>query len=126
MNLRRGFTLVELLVVVAILGILAAGVLVAINPIEQTNKARDSTAVVKAKEFTSGCERYYASNGVFPASCAALETANELIANSCATLTGGLPPVTVNAANCSATFTPRSTFYLGKCGATCSIPGDTI
>ena len=126
MNLRRGFTLIELLVVVAVLGILAAGVLVAINPIEQTNKARDATAITKAKEFTSACDRYYASNAVYPANCTALETAKELIANSCTTLTGGIPPVTVNAGNCSATFTPRSTFYLGKCGATCDIPGDSI
>lgn len=40
---RKGFTLVELLVVVAILGILMVAVVVAINPLEIMKKGRDST-----------------------------------------------------------------------------------
>lgn len=40
---RKGFTLVELLVVVAILGILMAAVVLAINPAEIMKKSRDAT-----------------------------------------------------------------------------------
>ena len=40
---KKGFTLVELLVVVAILGILMAAVVLAINPVEMMKKSRDST-----------------------------------------------------------------------------------
>ncbi len=40
---KKGFTLVELLVVVAILGILMAAVVLAINPAEIMKKGRDST-----------------------------------------------------------------------------------
>ncbi len=40
---RKGFTLVELLVVVAIMGILMAAVVLAINPAEMMAKSRDST-----------------------------------------------------------------------------------
>jgi len=41
--LKKGFTLVELLVVVAILGILAAILILAINPAEAQRKSRDAT-----------------------------------------------------------------------------------
>lgn len=42
-GVRSGFTLVELLVVVAILGILMVAVVLAINPVEMMKKGRDAT-----------------------------------------------------------------------------------
>lgn len=42
-NLRKGFTLVELLIVIIIVAVLAAVILVAINPAEQRAKALMST-----------------------------------------------------------------------------------
>lgn len=41
-NLKKGFTLVELLIVIAILGTLAVVVLIALNPIQQLARTRDS------------------------------------------------------------------------------------
>ena len=37
-----GFTMIELLVVISVIGILATAVLSSINPIEQINKGRDT------------------------------------------------------------------------------------
>ncbi|HTK03762.1 MAG TPA: prepilin-type N-terminal cleavage/methylation domain-containing protein [Alphaproteobacteria bacterium] len=61
-----GFTLVELLIVIALLGTIATIVIAAINPIEQANKARDSKYTADASQMVSAIERFYASNSQFP------------------------------------------------------------
>ena len=65
-NLKKGFTLVELLIVIALIGILSVAVLSTINPIEQTNKARDSALKNDASEILGAIERYYASQSTYP------------------------------------------------------------
>lgn len=62
----RGFTLIELLVVLGILGILAAGLLAAIDPFEQLKKGRDTNMRNTAIELTNGFTRYYATHGGLP------------------------------------------------------------
>lgn len=64
--LARGFTLVELLIVIALLGIIAVIVIAAINPIEQSNRARDAGYKADASQLLSAIERYYTSRGDFP------------------------------------------------------------
>jgi prepilin-type N-terminal cleavage/methylation domain-containing protein len=59
----KGFTLVELLIVMAVVAILAVGVLVGINPIEQINKAKDTSANKMASQLLSAFQRYYISYG---------------------------------------------------------------
>lgn len=61
-----GFTLVELLIVIALISILAVAVLATINPIEQTNKARDARVQNDAAEVMNAYERYYASLYRYP------------------------------------------------------------
>jgi len=61
-----GFTLVELLIVIALIAILSVAVLATINPIEQTNKARDAKYKNDAAEVLGAYERYYASQNVYP------------------------------------------------------------
>jgi prepilin-type N-terminal cleavage/methylation domain-containing protein len=64
--LAQGFTLVELLIVIALLGVIATIVIAAINPIEQANKARDAGYKNDASELVSAVQRYYASQSNFP------------------------------------------------------------
>ncbi|MDP4009408.1 MAG: type II secretion system protein [Candidatus Shapirobacteria bacterium] len=63
---KRGFTLVELLIVIALIAILSVAVLATINPIEQSNKAKDSTVQNDAAEVMNSYERYYANAQKYP------------------------------------------------------------
>lgn len=65
-NKSFGFTLVELLIVIALIAILSVAVLATINPIEQSNKARDAKFKNDAAEVLSAFERYYASQNNYP------------------------------------------------------------
>jgi prepilin-type N-terminal cleavage/methylation domain-containing protein len=66
LSLSKGFTLVELLIVITIIAILSVAVLSTINPIEQANKAGDSRNKNDAAEILSAVERYYASKQAYP------------------------------------------------------------
>jgi prepilin-type N-terminal cleavage/methylation domain-containing protein len=77
---QAGFTMIELLIVIAILGILAIAVLAAINPIEQINRGRDTGSRSDAEQLISAIDRYYAFNGYYPWQTGAADTANVAIA----------------------------------------------
>ncbi|OGM09000.1 hypothetical protein A2W13_00640 [Candidatus Woesebacteria bacterium RBG_16_36_11] len=61
-----GFTLVELLIVIAILAIIALIVIAAINPIEQANRARDAGMKADSSQMVSAIDRYFAARMEFP------------------------------------------------------------
>ncbi|OGD83364.1 hypothetical protein A2775_01350 [Candidatus Curtissbacteria bacterium RIFCSPHIGHO2_01_FULL_39_57] len=54
-----GFTIVELLIVIAIIGILAAAVMVAINPGKRTAQARDGVRKANLKTIATALQTYY-------------------------------------------------------------------
>jgi prepilin-type N-terminal cleavage/methylation domain-containing protein len=66
MQRQKGFTLVELLIVIALIAILSVGVLATINPVEQRNKAVDANISNDAGEVLNAYERYYANNSAYP------------------------------------------------------------
>ena len=65
-NRQQGFTIVELLIVIVVIGILAAISIVAYNNV--TAKARDSQREQDIKTIAKALEMYYVDNGGFPPS----------------------------------------------------------
>jgi prepilin-type N-terminal cleavage/methylation domain-containing protein len=97
----QGFTLVELLIVIALLGVIATIVIAAINPIEQANRAADAGKKADASQLVSAIDRYYASHSKFPW-------------NNC-TGTGCTPLVAK--VDSELVFTPADSVGIGLCGA---------
>ncbi len=64
----RGFTLIELLISISIIGILAAIVLVIINPTTVRSKVRDSQRVNDLKSMQAALELYISDKGAYPVS----------------------------------------------------------
>lgn len=66
-NIKKlGFTMIELLIVIAVLGILAVAVLSAINPIELMNRGRDTGSKSDVEQVASAVDRHYTARGYFP------------------------------------------------------------
>jgi general secretion pathway protein G len=61
---ERGMTLIEIMVVITILGLIAAAVGVAVVP--QLNKAKKDKAALDIKSLESGLKLYYTQKGKYP------------------------------------------------------------
>lgn len=69
---RKGFTLVEMLIVIAIIAILASVALVSVGGVRQS--ARDTKRVSDMSKLQQQLEVYYSQNGSYPADRTAFET----------------------------------------------------
>lgn len=108
---RTGFTLIELLVSIGILGVLAAVVLVAINPTKQLAESRNGVRRQDSKTILSALQQYVIENGALPsgidttlrmigtdsAGCAvACPESGDTTADACIDLQSPLVPVFVS------------------------------
>ena len=78
-GLRRGFTLVELLVVLGIIVVLASIVIVAINPTKQLGDARNTQRQADLNTILNAVYQYAIRNGALPA---AISTTAKTICNT--------------------------------------------
>lgn len=99
MNKNKGFTLLELLIVIGILAILATVIIVAINPAELLRRARDSQRISDLSSITSAIAFYLAeaSTPVLsgPTSTAGFGTTAKLTNDACEPGIGAASPWTI-------------------------------
>jgi prepilin-type N-terminal cleavage/methylation domain-containing protein len=63
---RKGFTLIELMVVIAVIGILAAVALISLTGVQRS--ARDATRKSNVSDYATALARYYQDNQAYPVS----------------------------------------------------------
>ena len=113
--MKKGFTLIELIVVVAVVGVLAVAIVAGINPIEQINRARDTKKVNQAKDIIDAAERYYQIVDSDP-TCQDLINEGEITScNPSFTFRGSGGSYTIQ-------FSPASKGYKEACGDPCIVP----
>lgn len=81
---KRGFTIIELLVAIAIIGILATIMVISYTSIQQ--RARDSTRDSDITQLKVAIEKYHADNSQYPSVCTGDDT--ECAASSLASALG--------------------------------------
>lgn len=72
--MKRGFTLIEVLLVVAIIGLLAAIVILAINPGKQLGDSRNSQRKADINTILNAVYQYYVDENELPSTVSAAET----------------------------------------------------
>ena len=65
-NKHQGLTLIELLIVIAIIGILSGITVAVINPTKQKDTARDGVKISNLQNAAMAIESYFAGEGTYP------------------------------------------------------------
>lgn len=72
-KIQSGFTLVELIVVIAIVGIMGGMVITILNPIAQLQKGADTKRKSDLAQISKALESYYSDHGKYPSTNASYE-----------------------------------------------------
>ena len=86
MNLKKGFTLIEILLVVAAIAILAGIVILAINPTKQLGETRNAQRRADVNTILNGVYQYSIDNSGLPASITTTSTEMCKTGGSCSGL----------------------------------------
>ncbi len=85
---KKGFTLIELIIGITILALLAVGLLAALDPAEQFNKARDTSTRNTLLEIYGALQRYEAAQENYPLAVSQLTTGTGTFASSAVVVNG--------------------------------------
>ncbi len=131
-KLKRAFTLVELLVVMGVLAVLAAGLIAVLNPADRVNQANDTKILADISQVQGGAQAYAANNsGSYPTTAAwsqadlGTDLAGELTILPAA-VTGRTYVATCIATGCKFSVTLLSNKSISTCttqtGSACATP----
>jgi type II secretion system protein G len=115
LSLRRAFTLIELLIVVAIIAILAA--IAVPNFLEAQTRSKVSRVKADQRSIATAIEAYYVDNNRYPAACAFSGNTNRV-------LFGGVPAGSITTPIAYMTSIPGDPWSTFLDAATKSNPGD--
>ncbi len=77
--MKKGFTLIEILIVVAIIGILASVVLVGLGPVQR--QGRDARRISDLRQVQTGLELFFNKNGYYPNAASWTDVTNALVSS---------------------------------------------
>jgi prepilin-type N-terminal cleavage/methylation domain-containing protein len=83
MNTKKGFTLLELLIVIGILAILSTTIILVINPAELLKKARDSQRISDLNTVKTAIAYYVTETGLSIGSLYSAQTYSDLVGVKC-------------------------------------------
>jgi general secretion pathway protein G len=66
-RIHKGFTLIEVIIVIALVGVLSTAMIMIINPLQQFKKARDVERKSDLRQIQAALELYRSDNAAYPA-----------------------------------------------------------
>lgn len=118
---EKGFTLIELILVIAIIIIIAAAIFVALNPAKRLGDANDSRRWSDVNQLLSAVHQYIVDNkGAFPNSASWVAGNNYILGTDAAACNAGCAAAGVTQAGCLNLSDLTTNNYLG------AIPTDPV